>query len=309
MGTDTIKTRYDHIDIAKGIGILLVIALHSNFHLEIGTTFEMPLFFLLAGIFIKPQTGGVEFLRKKVNSLLIPCFLYYLPVIIYNTYFYLCHKDVSIIQCFENSAIPTALWFLISLFEIHIIGFFILKIKNPHFQILISILLSIIGYAMSVFHIPSLAYINTSLSCFIYYYAGFRWTEYIKSNQQKISVQATLSALFLAICFFVYHITQPYIFYRNNVFNASYFSVFVCGFSGTFFIISISKMIKKNFILSFYGKNSLIILCTHLYIIKILQHFHLAPLLLFLLTSIIMIPASSLIRKYLPILSGNKTII
>lgn len=82
MGTDTIKTRYDHIDIAKGIGILLVIALHSNFHLEIGTTFEMPLFFLLAGIFIRPQTGGVEFLRKKVNSLLIPCFLYYLPVII-----------------------------------------------------------------------------------------------------------------------------------------------------------------------------------------------------------------------------------
>lgn len=210
MGTDTIKTRYDHIDIAKGIGILLVIALHSNFHLEIGTTFEMPLFFLLAGIFIKPQTGGVEFLRKKVNSLLIPCFLYYLPVIIYNIYYYLCHKDISIIQCFENSAIPTALWFLISLFEIHIIGFFILKIKNPHFQILISILLSIIGYTMSVFHIPSLAYINTSLSCFIYYYAGFRWNKYIKSNNKEISVQTLHSLFFLVICVFAYYIDQPY---------------------------------------------------------------------------------------------------
>lgn len=58
MGADIIKTRYDHIDVAKGIGILSVIGLHSNFHLEIGTTFEMPLFFLLSGIFIKNKIGG-----------------------------------------------------------------------------------------------------------------------------------------------------------------------------------------------------------------------------------------------------------
>ncbi|GEM_PF-4937533 len=52
----------------------MVIALHSNFHLEIGTTFEMPLFFLLTGIFIKPQTGGSRLSSEKSKLIAYPLF-------------------------------------------------------------------------------------------------------------------------------------------------------------------------------------------------------------------------------------------
>lgn len=64
--------RFQHIDIAKGIGILLVIALHTDFHQEWMTTFEMPLFFLLSGLFVKIDMPFREYAIKKINTLLVP---------------------------------------------------------------------------------------------------------------------------------------------------------------------------------------------------------------------------------------------
>ena len=50
--------RYEHIDIARGIAILLVILGHSCTTLDgvnrVILSFHMPLFFLLSGIFSKP---------------------------------------------------------------------------------------------------------------------------------------------------------------------------------------------------------------------------------------------------------------
>lgn len=39
--------RYCHIDIAKGLGILAVVGLHTGFHVEAWIGWEMPLFFSL----------------------------------------------------------------------------------------------------------------------------------------------------------------------------------------------------------------------------------------------------------------------
>lgn len=39
------KQRNTYIDIAKGIGIIMVLGLHTGFHFEWMTPFEMPLFF------------------------------------------------------------------------------------------------------------------------------------------------------------------------------------------------------------------------------------------------------------------------
>ncbi len=50
--------RYCHIDIAKGLGILAVVGLHTGFHVEAWIGWEMPLFFFLSGVFANPHKQG-----------------------------------------------------------------------------------------------------------------------------------------------------------------------------------------------------------------------------------------------------------
>lgn len=72
-------SRNNHIDIAKGLGILLVVAGHNwivthdgGLAFQMIYSFHMPLFFLLSGVFLStPQTLPV-FLRAKAESLLKP---------------------------------------------------------------------------------------------------------------------------------------------------------------------------------------------------------------------------------------------
>lgn len=63
-------TRYLHIDIAKGLGILAVIGLHTGFHINAWIGWEMPLFFFLSGIFADPQKQN--FVGSRINRLLVP---------------------------------------------------------------------------------------------------------------------------------------------------------------------------------------------------------------------------------------------
>lgn len=173
-----LRSRLDHIDIAKGIGILLVIGLHTNVHPDFGVAFEMPLFFLLSGIFVNVNKAG--FIIKKINSIMIPAIIYYLPLFFYNIY-YAVVNNISIRLSFVNSSIPSAEWFLLSLFELHIIYFIISKlIKSLKIQFCIFIVLSIIGYILSYFSIKSIAFINTSLSCSLYYFLGIFFSSKLK---------------------------------------------------------------------------------------------------------------------------------
>jgi polysaccharide biosynthesis protein PslL len=73
-----LSNRIQYIDIARGIGILLVVLGHNDFALvspfiyQVIYSFHMPLFFFLSGFFINPSTGFWEFVRRRFNSLLKP---------------------------------------------------------------------------------------------------------------------------------------------------------------------------------------------------------------------------------------------
>ncbi len=70
------------IDIARGIGILLVVLLHSWFadtraHPDFRNslaTFLMPLFFLVSGLFLNVSARPASFLKVRADALLKPCF-------------------------------------------------------------------------------------------------------------------------------------------------------------------------------------------------------------------------------------------
>ena len=70
------KARIPEIDIMKGIAILCVILEHIDNCPEILkhliTSFHMPLFFIIAGFFYRPQNCYKEKFKKDLNRLIIP---------------------------------------------------------------------------------------------------------------------------------------------------------------------------------------------------------------------------------------------
>ncbi len=79
------NNRLRHVDIAKGIAILLVVFGHNCIALqsadergklfEVIYSFHMPLFFFISGVFFKPKLGLKYFAVRKTHSLLKPYFI------------------------------------------------------------------------------------------------------------------------------------------------------------------------------------------------------------------------------------------
>ncbi|MBY8932322.1 acyltransferase family protein [Pseudomonas sp. Wu6] len=83
------KHRWIQMDIAKGIGILVIVYAHSWFVANsvdllypIIASFVLPLFFFLSGVFFKPEQPFVEMAVRKADGLLKPFFFTMLAYVI-----------------------------------------------------------------------------------------------------------------------------------------------------------------------------------------------------------------------------------
>ena len=163
--------RLEYIDIAKGIGILLVVVFHckigdvSHLHNYV-YSFHMPLFFLLAGLCFSTRYDFKDFVTKRTERLLVPCF-----------FFVIIHVAVSCVVHYQNPYedvlsklpmhIPGALWFLPVLFISEVLCFpLICKLKRSA-RILGVILFGIAGAGIMALSLPIPQSLGTvPLSCF-----------------------------------------------------------------------------------------------------------------------------------------------
>jgi polysaccharide biosynthesis protein PslL len=73
-----LRRRVPYVDIAKGIGILLVVMGHNDFRLispyahKLIYSFHMPMFFFMSGMFFKPDIPFFDFLRNRFHRVLKP---------------------------------------------------------------------------------------------------------------------------------------------------------------------------------------------------------------------------------------------
>lgn len=307
--------RFSHIDIAKGIGILAVIGLHTGFHVEAWIGWEMPLFFFLSGVFANPNKK--RFILSRVNRLLIPACFFYVPIFLYNCAYYWIHKDViSLYDSFANCAIPSALWFLIALFYISIIHKLIFRLlKNKLIHVIIALLFFVVGYMLSYCRVPQYAFVNTSITSCSYYLFGNLFSSEVKRMEScKGYVSFIVGILCLLASYFLYNTDDNnYIFYRNNELNAYIYIVMFVAIFGILGILMISVACSRIKILSnifsYFGKNSLLILCSHLYVLKIIQFCHLFSVLQFGIVVACMPLAIYLLKRFFPRLSGCQPLI
>jgi fucose 4-O-acetylase-like acetyltransferase len=77
----TAMKRVGYVDIAKGIGIILVVMAHNDFALispfahKLIYSFHMPMFFFMSGMFFKPDMPFWSFIRQRFHRVLKPFFV------------------------------------------------------------------------------------------------------------------------------------------------------------------------------------------------------------------------------------------
>lgn len=164
--TNVQKTRLQHIDIAKGIGILLVVLGHNSIFFEnqnsklfnIIFSFHLPLFLFLSGLFFKTDIKLKGLILNKLDSLIKP---YFTTLIIMMIYFCFFTKDYSILHylatiIYSSQTIPEPwgpLWFITYLFAVAIFSWLFIKVTKLSsirmiFQSFFMIALLIFGFCI-----------------------------------------------------------------------------------------------------------------------------------------------------------------
>lgn len=325
------NNRLNYIDTAKGIGMLIVITLHTYINFPdnnyIGSllhtytsVFFMPLFFFISGIFFNCNTDFKNWVKKKFFRLIIPfiffyIFTYLLNVLLHNlnistknTFHYIDIFQVFWKDVYSNNVI----WFLLALFWCSLTMFIILKLsKNIIVEIFLVITLSLIGYYCSYKNINIPLYVDSSFSSLPILYFGilfkrFSISEYILKNK-KISLLVLSISIIL-----VFLSIQGISLVNNSIKNP--FLFLLGGLSGSFLVLIISFYIERIPVITYIGNLSLLVLCTHIYIINIYVKFfnyiqlspYYSPIMIIVLVCISYYIIGPFFKLYLPFIIGEK---
>jgi len=285
--------RLQWVDVAKGIGILIVIIGHELQHVKsspvsfilddvvaIIYAFHIPLFFFLSGVLLNHSASFKQFTVKKLSRLLLPYFVSCLIFSIVSFLSYLIFKNpvsFSWFQCLYACAFGThdiliqttgvklfaILWFLPALFCASLIGYCIITAINKN-TLMGSILFLVIvscGYSCSLLHLQLPWSLDIAMVSQIFVIPGY----YFIKNGPKINpVAAILALLVFAIAFHFNGV--PVIVVAKAIYN-NLFLFWVAAISGVMVVIYISQLIikspavEKPFI--FFGNNTLVIFCFH----------------------------------------------
>jgi fucose 4-O-acetylase-like acetyltransferase len=340
--------RVEWIDTAKGICILLVVFNHiciysgvlgerNNYIIQHSiyflTSFRMPLYFFLSGLFFKTYGGGAPFVKKKVNKLLIPFLFFYIISADLIPSLYYCLTDrtlyginnLSLLRqlhdvCYDYcQATNGPIWFLLCLFEVNILFccISIISKENMCFIYIQSVIFGIIGLFLSYFHILLPLTLSTSFTCLPFFAFGY----FVKKSTNLLyssMIDNYLIIISIACALFLWVVARHVVYYKNEFCNSSYFTAHICGIIGTMMIFLLSKYIGTKPFVTFYGKYSLITLCTHYPLFVLFDNFlfcHmqlfgwykvLAAFLLIILTELMLIP---LMIKYLPYVTAQKDLL
>lgn len=266
-------SRFKDLDILRGIAIFLVVFGHITHTAEIRNyiwSFHIPIFFFISGLLFTPSKyeNFKFFLKYKIKSLVIPYIIFYLITLIY----YICIEShvrggVSltklIIGLFYGSYYDNymyfngALWFLPCLFSMEIIGYSLKFIHRKWCIILFSLSIFTTGIILIQHNITWLPWgINAALCGFIFYSLGFSFQN---SFINKIRI-TKVAFLIVVVCSMLQFIFYPFPYTdlaTCTIKDPILYIIISC--IGILLYLSISCIIKQNFILEYLGLNSLII--------------------------------------------------
>ena len=257
--------RLHYIDIIKGIGIFLVVLGHvyrGNIIQNWIYSFHMPLFFIISGwLFgyknIEPK-DFLEITKKKVMTLMLPYIEFYLL-----SFLYWC-----MVERYFREFDQGPLWFLPVLLIIELLGLVLIPIiARKNIRNIAMVIIAIFFVAFSI-HISkdNIYYIWAMriIAGFFWYYCGWYFNDlFRKKVESMIEVKSLIlcTILLASLSFYLGCLNG-----RVDVFLAQFNNLalyIICGFLGTAVCYGVALILKKNMLLEFLGKYSLLVMCTH----------------------------------------------
>jgi acyltransferase len=279
--------RISWIDIARGIGILLVLyghALTADSYRHIIYAFHMPLFFFLSGVVYhhKKSQHFLPFLWKNIKSILLPYFFF--ALLSYGIWYFNLKSDLTTPEFLQHMYgilygnsnnnllfFNVVLWFLPCLFITKVAFELLTRISEKKvFLIPILFFFSLLGYLHSLYFSKTKLFFSaeTALTAIVFFGIGYLWNKYNESILSKIKPYNIHLLFFLVMIFTLtatwnFNIHELQVDMRLNRLN-NYALFYSASISGIFTTILISVMLRKNAILSYLGKHSLVLFVWHL---------------------------------------------
>lgn len=259
--------RLKWIDMAKGIGIILMVVGHMpsmpNIVHNWIFSFHMPLFFFLSGYMFKKKKVNVC-IRNSIKKYLEPYFIYSVLFIIVD---YIFFKDVNAMKESTKRFLLgqggfDVLWFFVSMFWIQIIYNFIEEtIDDEKFVRTAVIALSVVAYGFTILKIGIAFKFSTSIVSILFFATG---AEFKKVEAKLANLNSYIKMLvWLAVnvsCLSIINRAGWAVLDINSQQYGNLLITYIAAISGTLFIVCLSHILESCKIMKpiiFIGENSL----------------------------------------------------
>lgn len=287
--------RYKYLDVARGIGLMLVVISHSCGLNSYLINFYIPLFFVLSGYTYKQGRSYKENIAKKAKRLLIPyfaysgvLFLFYLLMgrtreemlhsafgIFYSRF---CLYDTTLAE--DNVYLFTiangAMWYLTAFFAASLVFHLVVDRALRDKKFLIGCTVVLLAVTMALAELPVLLPWSADLigAAVLFMLAGtlLGRAEFFEKKWNPVSVLAVFASYMLLST------VNPGInmslreYGRYGAFSAPVFVII--GVAGSMLCIWAAKLIQDIFVgrlLNYIGQNTIIILAFHILGLEIFE--------------------------------------
>ena len=269
------KERLVHIDMAKAIGLIIIMTSHINSYPSLGESvsmrwyqdvihsFYVPLFLILSGIFVQPIQSlstyreSIKVFFNAIKSLIyVLLFFYAISVLIYY-----CIRGVWEFSFIVN--IP--LWFLVVLIIDKILMLLMLSIKYVWMSLVLVWVIGFIGCYVGS-HGHSYLYFGTAATCLPFMAFGYFTKEYWREKITNIPLLLMLSVTW-GVCFFGFF--KPVELWLNDI-PTNPIPMYISAITGSMIVIELCKLVKCTWLHNF-GINSIVPMCTHVPILYVVN--------------------------------------
>ncbi|MGM9803880.1 MAG: acyltransferase family protein [Muribaculaceae bacterium] len=327
------KQRIEYIDLMKGIAILFIVIVHC--HIAVPEPFSymlfyvrIPLYIFLSGLFFSTYGSFKRLIVKKTNRLLLPfvsfnlIFLALLPFFNNACTIKMIKGGIFALIRFDISFLNSSLWFLILLFLMALMTFGyekVLKNRSKIVKLAIAFIISFFAYecnteiwskiaendfpksALYKFHIMPL------LILFPLYYMAYLFRDKILCPHKPLYIWLLLPVALIMW----WACAEGPTWYLECYFTRNYLKLWAVQLSGISVIYFISYMVKRLPYVSYLGRYSLIVLCTHMMVHAFMRAtLHIYDERVICITILVISPLLIwLLKRYLPHFTAQKELI
>lgn len=322
-------SRIDYIDILKGFAIFCIIWCHTDApswnDWTLGNIGNI-IFFLISGFFFKPSDDWKSFIIKKSKTILIPFLFFYLLSVPFrflvdlwdyrtiDAYDWTRILDIFKIQAGSDYlSLNVPIWFLLTLFVIQLLANVFFRL--PKTIIAVTAIFAFI-FKEQILQWPTIFMFNNALHWYGYFTIGYLIgkpvMETFKDKRQKILLIITSFFLFFMGFFWID------IMGNNDSYNLIRLARNIGLFLNVLTLSSLLTSISYLEIVKYLGRNSLIILGSHLWFLIPLsrmsflftgKHDPLLGLIQSLIVGLLLIPFIYFLNLKLPFIVGKQNLL